>query len=153
METLERILAKHPFFEGLAPEYLDLLVGCASNVRFEAGTYIFRQGEEAHQFYLLRQGRVAVEIYAPQSPPIVVETLERDEILGWSWLVAPHYWRFDARVVEMARAIALDGMCLRRKCEENHDLGYELLKRFSRILDQRLQATRMQLLDVYAIHR
>lgn len=153
METLERILAKHPFFEGLAPEYLDLLVGCASNVRFEAGTYIFRQGEEAHQFYLLRQGRVAVEIYAPQSPPIVVETLERDEILGWSWLVAPHYWRFDARVVEMARAIALDGTCLRRKCEENHDLGYELLKRFSRILDQRLQATRMQLLDVYAIHR
>lgn len=153
MESLERILAQHPFFEGLAPEFLKLLVGCASNARFEAGAYIFRQGEEAHQFYLLRQGRVAVEIYAPQCPPITVETLEKDDILGWSWLVAPYYWRFDARAVELTRAIVLDGKCLRGKCEENHDLGYDLLKRFSQIVEQRLQSTRMQLLDVYATHR
>ena len=153
MESLERVLAQHPFFEGLAPEFLKLLVGCASNARFEAGAYIFRQGEEAHQFYLLRQGRVAVEIYAPQCPPITVETLEKDDVLGWSWLVAPYYWRFDARAVELTRAIVLDGKCLRGKCEENHDLGYDLLKRFSQIVEQRLQSTRMQLLDVYAIHR
>lgn len=153
METLERILALHPFFEGLNPEYVKLLVGCASNVRFEAGAPIFRQGEEANQFYLLRQGRVAVEIYAPQSPPITVETLEKDDVLGWSWLVAPYYWRFDARAVEMTRVIALDGKCLRTKCEQNHDLGYELLKRFVQLVEQRLQSTRMQLLDVYAVHR
>lgn len=153
METLERILALHPFFDGLNAEYVKLLVGCASNVRFEAGAHIFRQGEEANQFYLLRQGRVAVEIYAPQSPPITVETLEKDDVLGWSWLVAPYYWRFDARAVEMTRVIALDGKCLRTKCEQNHDLGYELLKRFVQLVEQRLQSTRMQLLDVYAVHR
>jgi CRP-like cAMP-binding protein len=153
METLRRILEGHSFFEGLSPEHLDLLVSCASNVRFEAGSYIFRQGEEANQFYLLRHGRVAVEVFAPQCPPIVVETLDADDILGWSWLVAPYYWRFDARAVELTRAIALDGKCLRRKCEENHELGYVLLKRFVPIIEHRLQATRMQLLDVYAAHR
>ncbi len=152
METLERILGQHPFFEGLDPEYLKLLVGCASNVRFEAGAYLFRQGEEANQFYLLRQGRVALEIYEPRSAPITVETIEKDDVLGWSWLVAPHYWRCDGRAVEAIRAIALDGKCLRTKCEQNHDLGYELLQRVVRILEQRLQSTRMQLLDVYATH-
>ena len=150
METLERILAEHTFFEGLEPEYLKLLVGCASNVRFQAGAYLFREGEEASHFYRIRQGRVAVEIYAPQRPPIVVQTLEGGDILGWSWLIPPYHWRFDARVVEVMRAIALDGKCLRSKCEENHDLGYALLKRFAHIVDQRLEATRMQLLDVYA---
>ena len=152
METLERILAQHPFFEGLNPEYLKLLVGCASNVRFEAGSYLFRQGEEANQFYLIRQGRVAIEIKEPHCAPVVVETLEKDDVLGWAWLVAPHYWRSDGRAVEVIRAIALDGKCLRTKCEQNHDLGYELMKRFIGILEQRLQSTRMQLLDVYAHH-
>jgi len=150
METLEKILAEHAFFEGLDPEYLKIVTGCASNVRFAAGAYIFRAGEEANQFYLLRQGKVAVEIFAPQSPPIIVDTLEKDEILGWSWLVSPYHWRFDARVMEDARAIALDGKCLREKCEANNNLGYALLKRLVRLIDQRLQATRLQLLDVYA---
>jgi CRP-like cAMP-binding protein len=151
MESLEPILAKHAFFEGLEPEYLKLLVGCASNERFPSGAYIFRQGEEASHFYLIRQGRVALEIHAPQRP-IVIETLDGDDILGWSWLIPPYLWRFDARIVEPTRAIALDGKCLRAKCEEDHDLGYELLKRFAHIVTQRLQATRMQLLDVYAAH-
>jgi CRP-like cAMP-binding protein len=153
METLERFLTQHPFFEALDPEYLKLLVGCASNVRFDAKTYIFRRGEEANQFYLLRQGRVALEVFAPQCPPITIATLEKDDVLGWSWVVAPYYRHLDARAVEPTRAIALDGKCLRTKCEENHDLGYELLKRFVHIVEKRLEATRMQLLDVYAPHR
>lgn len=153
MESLERILGQHPFFDGLDPEYLKLLVGCASNVRFETGAYLFRQGEEANQFYLLRQGRVALQIFEPHSPAVTVETLEKDDVLGWSWLVAPYFWRSDGRAVELTRAIALDGKCLRNKCEQNHDLGYELLKRFSQILERRLQSTRVQLLDVYAAHR
>ena len=152
MESLEPILAQHSFFEGLDAEYLRVLVGCASNVRFAEGAYLFRTGEEAGHFYLIRQGRVALEIYAPQRPPIVVQTLEAGDILGWSWLIPPYRWRFDARAVEGTRAIALDGTCLRTKCEENHDLGYELLKRFVHITTQRLEATRLQLLDVYAPH-
>jgi len=149
METLERILSEHPFLKNLELRYLRLIVGCASNVRFEAGQFICREGEEADQFYVIRHGKVALEILAPGRGPIIVETLWEGEILGWSWLVPPYHWHFDARAVELTRAIALDGKCLRTKCEEDHDLGYELLKRFAHIIEQRLQATRLQLLDVY----
>ena len=153
METLERIVAEHPFFAGLEEQYLRLLVGCASNVRFEAGSPILREGEEASQFYLIRQGKIALEISAPPRGRLTVETLGEGDILGWSWLIPPYYWNFSARAVELTRAIALDGKCLRGKCEENHYLGYELLKRFARILERHLEATRLQLLDVYAVHR
>jgi CRP/FNR family transcriptional regulator, cyclic AMP receptor protein len=148
--TLERIIAEHAFFAGLSAEYARLLVSCASNAAFQAGKYILREGEEANEFYLVRQGRVAIEINRSQGMPIIVDTVGEGEILGWSWLLPPYTWRFHARAVESTRAIALDGKCLRAKCEEDHDLGYELLKRFSRVMNRRLDATRIQLLDVYA---
>jgi CRP/FNR family transcriptional regulator, cyclic AMP receptor protein len=150
METLERIIVEHPFFEGLESYYTGLLTGCASNVRFSAGTYIFKEGEEANQFYLIRAGKVALEILAPHNKTLTVETLEQGDLLGWSWLVPPYIWSFHARAIQETRAIALDGKCLRGKCEQNHDLGYEVLKRFSQLMARRLQATRFQLLDVYA---
>ena len=151
METLERIITEHPFFAGLDYGFTQLMVSCASNVRFQAGTYILREGDPANTFYLIRAGRVAVEVLAPPRRPIIVSTLGVGEILGWSWLLPPFQWKFHARAVDETRAIALDGKCLRAKCEENHDLGYEVLKRFAQIVEQRLEATRLQLLDIYSV--
>jgi CRP/FNR family transcriptional regulator, cyclic AMP receptor protein len=153
METLERIIAEHPFFAGLEDNFTNLMVSCASNVRFTTGTYILKEGDAANTFYLIREGKVALEVLAPQHKPIIVSTLGVGEILGWSWLLPPFQWKFHARAVDEVRAIALDGKCLRTKCEENHDLGYEVLKRFTRIMEQRLEATRLQLLDVFAPRR
>jgi len=153
METLERIIAEHPFFAGLDGGFTNLMVSCASNVRFQPATYIFKEGDAANTFYLIRAGKVALEVRAPQHSPIIISTLEVGDILGWSWLLAPYQWKFHARAIDEVRAIALDGKCLRTKCEENHDLGYEVLKRFARIIEQRLDATRFQLLDVYAVKR
>lgn len=150
MRTLETILAEHPFFAGLDARYVQIIAGCASNVVFNEGQTIFREGEEADRFYLIREGRVALEVHAAGIGTLTIQTLDAGDILGWSWLVPPYRWHFDARAVEQTRAIALDGDCLRRKCEEDHDLGYELLKRFAEIITQRLQATRLQLLDVYS---
>jgi len=149
-QTIEQIIAQHPFFEGLESYYTSLLAGCASNARFEAGKYILREGEEANEFYMIRQGRVAVEISPPHRKAIVVDKVGEGEILGWSWLLPPYTWAFHARCETDTRVIALDGKCLRSKCEQNHDLGYELLKRFAQIMNRRLDATRIQLLDLYA---
>ncbi len=148
-ESLERILGEHPFFGGMEEPYLQLFVDCASNVRFSAGEMIFREGDEANTFYLIRHGRVALETSAPERGTAIIQTLDEGEVLGWSWLVAPFRWRFDARAMEPVRAIALDGRCLRGRSEEDHDLGYELMKRCAQVMEQRLQATRLQLLDVY----
>jgi CRP-like cAMP-binding protein len=149
METLEPILAKHPFLRGLEPRHLKVLVGCASNVRFNAGQFLFHEGEEANEFYMIREGKVAVQIQGAERGPITVQTIGEGEVLGWSWLIPPYRWRFDAKAAELTRAIALDGKCLRTKSEEDHDLGYELLKRFAGIIVERLESTRLQLLDVY----
>ena len=127
-QTFEKIIAEHPFFANLGSCYTTLLVSCASNVRFDTGSYILREGEEANEFYLIRHGRVALEIAPPQRKAIVVDTLSEGEILGWSWLLPPYQWKFQARAAETVRAIALDAKCLRTNCEQNHDLGYELLK-------------------------
>ena len=151
MQDLEGLLAEHPFFVTLEPRYLRLLASCASIVRFDAGGYLFREGEEADRFYLLRLGRVAIQIYGGAQGAITVETLGEGEVLGYSWLVPPHRWSFDGLAVELVRAVALDGSCLRAKCEENHDLGYELFKRFSGVMAKRLEATRRRLLDVYGL--
>jgi len=149
VENLERMLTEHPFFKGLDKRCLQLLVGCASNVRFNAGEIIFREGEAADQFYLIRHGKVAVEMFAPNRGTIIIQTLGEGDLLGWSWLIEPYRWRFEARAVELTRAIALDGACLRGKGEEDHELGYELMRRIAHVIEHRLQATRLQLLDVY----
>ena len=152
METLERIIAEHPFFAGLESYYTNLLTGCASNVRFDAGTYIFKEVRKPTVLPdPLRQS--CIRDLCPARKPIMLATLSEGEILGWSWLLPPYLWRFHAHAVESMRAIALDGKCLRTKCEQNHDLGYEMLKRFAQIMEQRLEATRLQLLDVYAVGR
>lgn len=149
MESLAPILAEHPFLKGLAHEHLELIVGCAANVRFAAGEQLFKEGDEANQFFVIRHGRVALDVFSPTKGYLSIQTVGEGEILGWSWLVPPYHWRFDGRALEVTRAIALDGKCLRTKCEEDKLLGYELLKRFSHVMSQRLEVTRLQLLDLY----
>lgn len=151
--TLEPILAEHPFFSGLRPEYLKLVTGCASNVRFDAGQQVARAGEEANTFYIIRQGKVAVEVFAPGQGMIMIETLGDGDVCGWSWLFPPYRTHFDSRALELTRAIALDGKCLRGKCENDPALGFDLLKRVAGVMVQRLQAARLQLLDVYGSKR
>ncbi len=149
MEGLERILKEHPFFAALEPEHTHLLAGCARNHRFAAGQYLFREGEPANEFFLIRHGKAALEIAAPGKAPIVFETLGDGEIAGASWLVPPYRWMFDARALELTRAIGIDAACLRGKCDADHHLGYEMMKRFLSILVKRHDAARLQILDVY----
>jgi len=147
--TLEPYLAEHPLFRDLGADDVKLLGECASNVRFAAGETIFRQGEPADRFFLIREGRVAVEIGTPAGGALTVQTLESGEVLGWSWLFPPYVWYFDARALQPTRALALDGRCLRGKCDQDPRLGYALMKRFSSIMHARMQATRLQIIDIY----
>ncbi len=152
MKTLEPILAKLPFFEGLEPQYLELLTGCASNMVFKTGDFVFREGEDARQFFVIREGIIRLEIFVPGEGEIPIQTVESGDIVGWSWLFPPYCWHFTGRATQPLHVIVLDGECLRKKCEEDHSLGYEFLKRFSHIMVGRLQATRLQLLDLYKEH-
>jgi CRP/FNR family transcriptional regulator, cyclic AMP receptor protein len=112
------------------------------------GRFLLREGEPAERFFLIRRGSVALEVQAP-GRTLRIETLGAGDPVGWSWLFAPYRWQLDARALEPCELLGFDGVCLRGKCETDHDLGYELMRRFAENLVDRLQATRLQLLDVY----
>ncbi len=149
METLEPLLARHEFFRDLDPRYMSLLVGCASNVRFADGEFLFREGEPAQRFFLIRGGKVALEIAAPGRGHVVVQTVGEGGVVGFSWLFPPYRYQFDGRAISPVRALAMDGVCLRGQCEQDTRLGYAMMQRFAQIAVQRLQAARLQMLDVY----
>ncbi|NJP05053.1 MAG: cyclic nucleotide-binding domain-containing protein [Chloroflexaceae bacterium] len=148
MQTIEDMLKDHPFFDGLSAEHLAFLAGCASNIHFQAGDIVFREGTEANSFYVIRQGKVTVETLVEGRGPIVFETIGEGNVLGWSWLFPPYRWAYDARALETTRATVFDGVCLRNKCEAEPVMGYNLMQRFAHIITQRLQATRSLLVDL-----
>ena len=149
MRALDELISDSPVFAGLAPPHLGLIAGCARNEHVHAGAPLFREGEAADRFFLIRSGAVALEIAAPAGGALVIETLHDGDVVGWSWLFAPHRWHFDGRATVPTSVIAFDAACLRGKCDADHELGYQLMQRFAATIVERLQATRLQLLDVY----
>jgi CRP/FNR family transcriptional regulator, cyclic AMP receptor protein len=151
MRTLDLVLRDVPLFDGLSDEQRALLAGCAGNVHFREGDVLFREGDPADTFVLIRHGEVTIETYVPARGGITIETVGPGDIVGWSWLFAPYRWHFDARALSDVRATGFDGACLRGKCDDDPALGYELMRRFAQVLMERLQWTRLRLLDVYGV--
>jgi len=142
-------LSASPVFADLDADRAALLAGCGRPVAFAANEMIFREGGRAEAFYVIRRGTVAIETVVPGRGALTIETVGPGGVVGWSWLFPPYRLQFDARAVTAVRATALDGACLRGKCAGDPALGYELLSRLARVLIERLQATRVRLLDVY----
>jgi len=149
MQSIADLLRQHPFTEGLEDDVVALIAGCAKNVVFQADEYVLREGESADYFYIIRHGTVALEMFVPGRGPVTFLTVKSGEILGASWLVPPYRWAYDARAVELTRAIAFECTCLRDKCESDHHVGYQMMKRFIPPLIERLQMARLQSMDLY----
>ena len=149
MQTVEQLLTEVPVFTGLAPEHRETIAGCAGHRVFEPGERIMREGDPADAFYVIREGAVALETAVPARGSVVLQTLHDGDLLGWSWLVPPYRTAFDARSLGRTHVVAIDGACLRGKSEADPALGYALLKLLSGVFVQRLQDTRLRLLDLY----
>lgn len=146
---IAELVARHPLLVGLPGDGVRLVAGCARNVAFAAGQLLVAEGEPADTFYLIRRGTVAIELHGPGSGTMVLERLGPGEAVGWSWLFPPYRWHFDIRAVDPVGAVAVDGACLRAKAETDPAFGYELMKRLGAVILDRLQATRVRLLDLY----
>lgn len=150
MESIEPILAAQPFCQGLTAGHLMDLAACASRVNFNAGQFLCRAEEEVGRFYLILQGRVSVEIFSARRGPVTLQTLGEGDVLGWLWFDhQPYRWHLDARADGLTRAISLEVDCLRQKCEADHDLGYELMKRYAHSLAVRFRVSSLQLMDMF----
>jgi CRP-like cAMP-binding protein len=150
VQTIAQYLPEHPFFAGLDPSALELAAGCAVNVHFRPGEFLFHEGDPADTFYVLRRGRVSLQMRTPNTD-VVLDTAHEGDVVGWSWLIPPYRWSFDARATEDTTAIAFDGACLRGKCEDDAALGYALLQRVVQVMSARLHSARVRLLDLYGV--
>jgi CRP/FNR family cyclic AMP-dependent transcriptional regulator len=147
--SLAERLHEHPFFKGAAPALIAALVPCTTEHRYEHGHYLFRQGDPATGLYLIREGRVALEVRTPGGRAVVLQTLEAGDVAGWSWLVEPRQWQFDGRASGVVRALHVEAGCLERATADNLAWQVDVYRRILPVVLARLQATRLQILDVY----
>ncbi|MDX1951178.1 MAG: cyclic nucleotide-binding domain-containing protein [Verrucomicrobiota bacterium] len=138
-------IREHPFLHGLSQEHLEIIADCAMATKFAAGEQIFREGDPANRFYLIKSGRIILERTGNEGVVKTIQIIGPQDVLGWSWLYPPFYWHFDARALEETEAVFLYGTRIREFCEQNHDLGYEVMKRIAHVLINRLLAARRDL--------
>ena len=149
MDTMEPILAAHPFFKGLEPRYLKLVLACASRETFKPGEFLCRDEAPATKFYVIHHGRVSVEIYRARRGPVTIQSLGEGEVLGWLWFDQPYHWHLDAKALDLTRVISLDVQCLLDKCNQDQAFGYELMRRYAHHLAVQFRVTKLQLADMY----
>ena len=141
-------LRGHPFLKGLDPRHMDALSACSEERAFQPGEYLWRQGEVSEWLYLIDSGEVSLEISIPNEGPFPLEAAVAGEILGWPWMETSDRVRFDARAVTPVTAVALKGQAVREKCEADERLGYEILKRYSRVTSESLERMRLRLIKI-----
>lgn len=142
-------LAAHRFFTALPVELRARLADCANNVVFVAGQQLLREGTPADSFFAIRSGRVAVGMRTPNCGLALIETLHAGDILGWSWLLPPYRWHFDAVAIEPVRAIELHAACIREYLDGRPQAGFDLVRGIAAVMEERLESARMRLLDLY----
>lgn len=145
--SIHDYLSAHEFFSELNEDVMKFLSQCASELQIKKGQILFRQGERADKFYLVRNGHISVQIPALLGPILEIQTLGRDQILGWSWLIAPYRWNFQAKAEEDSDLLEFDGHTILARCEQEPRFGYELLKRFAALMSERLDAARQKMMD------
>jgi CRP/FNR family transcriptional regulator, cyclic AMP receptor protein len=145
------LLGKHPWLAGLTPRRIEQVSRFAREVRLPAGQVLFSEGEHADRFWLIWEGRIALTLELPGRGTVLIETLGPGDCLGWSWLFPPYRWRFGAVTVHTARMVEIEGPPVRALCDEDADLSAAIHRRVSAIAVERLQATRLRLLDLYSV--
>ncbi len=149
MKQIAEIIKEHPFFEGLTEDDLTFIAGCGKNVIFQENETIARAADPADEFYLICEGQAAISLEVPPRKAQIFQTMGPNEILGLSWLIPPYRWTVSAHAVQRTRAVAINGACLREKCEKDPRLGFKLMKHLVAVLVKREEAALLHLLDVY----
>lgn len=133
----------------LKEEHRNIVLDCAEPKTYAKGDWLIKTDEPANHFYLIQSGHVALDVDLPNQDPKRILTLSKGDILGWSWMVPPYKWQFSAQAQEEVTALKINALCIRGKCDENHEFGYNLMSTLMRMMAERITATRMQLLDIY----
>ena len=142
-------LKTHPFVFGMSDDHIARLDHVTRYISVPARHRLFEEGGTADRFWLIEAGQVALDLHVPGHGPVIIETLGRGDVIGWSWLFPPFEWLLGAVTMQPTQAFELDARAVRHMCDSDPGLGHELSKRFTTVVVRRLQATRIRLLDLY----
>jgi CRP/FNR family transcriptional regulator, cyclic AMP receptor protein len=146
LSTTEYLLA-HEFFSKFNDDLLKFLCECSSTHEIKKGKLLFRQGDNADKFYVVRTGLISIEMPAILGPTLEIQSLDKDQVLGWSWLISPYKWNFQTRAEEDSELLQFDGAAILARCEQEPKFGYELLKKFAVLMSVGLNAARQKMMD------
>jgi CRP-like cAMP-binding protein len=142
-------LPTHSFFATMTEQQVAALQPGAQRFEAQPNTLLIREGSPADSFYLIEAGRIAIELPLPGRAPNRLQVVGPNESVGWSWLIPPYQWEFDARVIDPTSGVRFDAAWLRGQCDSDPALGVAVLKKVLRMVAFRLTATRLQLVDLY----
>lgn len=146
-QSIEEYLSTHAFFSGMDASFLKFLSNSVTELQVEQGGVLFQHGNRADKFYLLRNGQVSIQVPAVMGPTLEIQTLGENQMLGWSWLIPPYRWSFQARALEDSDILEFDGSAILARCEQDPKFGYDLFKRFAALMSERLDAARQKMMD------
>ena len=147
-QAITDYLSGHEFFSELNEDILKFISEYANIRTIKKGDILFRQDETANKFYVLLNGRISVQVPALIGPTLEIQTLGKNQILGWSWLISPYQWDFLAKAEEDSELLEFDGTAILARCEQESEFGYELLKRFAALMSERLDAARLKMMKI-----
>lgn len=148
--SLATVVAQSELFGGLAPDFVDFLTEHARVRRLAKNEVLFHYGEKATHFYLIVSGQISIEVAAIEGPTLELQELGAGATVGWSWLIAPHRWAFQARAMVPTELVEFDGEAVLARCESDPAFGYAVLKRFSTLMSERLQSARQRMMEEWS---
>ena len=146
-QSITEYLSAHEFFSEFSDDVLKFLCECSSTREIKKGQILFLQGEHADKFYVVRSGRISIQMPAIMGPTLEIQTVDEDQVLGWSWLISPYQWNFQTKAEEDSELLQFDGAAILARCEQEPKFGYELLKKFAGLMSVRLNAARQKMMD------
>lgn len=148
--SIQQVLSDAPVFSGLSDDFIARLAAHASERKVQSGEVLFRSGEQARHFFMLIDGEVSIEIPAVTGPTLQVQRLRPIRVLGWSWLLPPFKWSFNARAETDSTVLEFDGEAVLKDCEADPAFGYEVIKRFSALMAERLDAAHKKMMEQWS---
>ena len=146
-QSITEYLSAHEFFSEFSDDVLKFLCECSSMREIKKGQILFRQGEHADKFYVVRSGLISIQMPAIMGPALEIQAVDEDQVLGWSWLISPYRWNFQTKAEEDSELLQFDGVAILARCEQEPKFGYELLKKFAGLMSVRLNAARQKMMD------
>ena len=146
-QSITEYLSAHEFFSEFRDDDLKFLCECSSMREIKKGQILFLQGEHADKFYIVRSGRISIQMPAIMGPTLEIQAVEEDQVLGWSWLISPYQWNFQTKAEDDSELLQFDGAAILAQCELDPKLGFELVKKFAALMSVGLNAARLKMMD------